>query len=253
MRQQSFLQACTLILTLVVMLALLLTVRLVQAESVTVRLDAAEAANGDDAEIPILVEAAPGIGAMHVELTYDPAVLEATSVDSGELLDDGTLLDFNIPEPGRIVFGFVTLGSVEGDGEVAVAKFKVLGEADDESPLNFENMEAWEGGENRFDILVTTEGSTFTVASGSSFPWWIVFVVLIALWLFGVFIWMKRRQKPAVAAVPVAAGSAASTLTIVPPTPSPAVTTAGSFCSTCGTALAAGALFCSKCGARTAP
>lgn len=247
------------------MLALLLAVPLARAESVTVRLDAAEAANGDEVEIPILVKGAPGIGAMHVELTYDPAVLEATSVDKGDLLDDGSLIDFNISEPGRIVLGFVTLGSVEGDGAIAVAHFNVLGADDAESPLAFENTQAWEGGPDRFDILVTAEGSTFTVASKSSFPWLWVIIALAAFILLIAF--LARRRKPAVAAMPVATSvGAASAATIVrPPQPQPqpyvqepaqpaqpAVEAAsGSFCSNCGTVLAPGVQFCSKCGTRT--
>lgn len=229
-------------------MALLLIAPLARSASVRVHLDAAEGANGDEAEVPILVEGAPGIGAMHVELTYDPAVLEATNVEKGDLLDDGSLIDFNFAEPGRIVIGFVTLESVEGDGAIAVAQFNVIGEDDAESELAFENTQAWEGGENRFDILVTAEGSTFTVASASSFPWLWLIIALIALILL-LIAFLARRRKPAVATVPVAVAPATGATIVTPPQPTPMATT-GSFCSKCGTPLSAGTQFCPKCGTR---
>lgn len=177
---------------------LLLLVVSVHAATVTVRVEDMTGANGKTIQVPVLVDSAPGIGAMHIELTYDEDVLEATGVERGDLLEDGTLLDFNIPEPGRVVAGIVTLDGIEGDGEVAVIEFKVLGEGDDTSPLELENTQAWESGTNRFDILVTAESGTFTVGSSSSIPWlWIAIALGVLLFLLVLFLLSRRKKQPA--------------------------------------------------------
>src|SRR5688572_8966138 len=73
------------------------------AATVAVRVDSVEAEAGKEKDIPVAVRGAPGIGAMHVELTYDPAVLEFVAVNKGELLGDDALMDSVMPEPGRVI------------------------------------------------------------------------------------------------------------------------------------------------------
>lgn len=211
------------------------------AASITVRVDSIEAPAGEDVEIPIMVQGAPGLGAMHVELIYDPAVLEVQAVDKGDLLGDNALLDFNDAEPGRLIIGLVTLDSVEGDGPLVVSHFNVTGESGQRSALDLENVRAWEGGESRLDILVTTEaGELLVVSSGLPLPLsWLAGIAAAFVFLLLLGIVRRGRRPPAVAGEP-------KQPRVVP--------TAGEgqpqFCGKCGTRVQAGNEFCTNCGQR---
>ena len=203
------------------------------AATITVRVASAKAASGEEVEIPITVEGASGIGAVQLELTYDPSVLEAQAVEKGALVGDNTLLDFNVAEPGRLIVGLVTLDGVDGDGDLLVTKFLVTGETDQKSPLGLENVQAWEG-ETRLDVLVTAESGEFTV-SAAGLPLPLPLLVAILLGVLGLLLLLiiLRRRQPQPAVVQ----------------PAPAPPRAGlKFCTQCGAQLEAGKRFCTKCG-----
>jgi len=224
-----------------------------QAAAVTVRAGSVEAASGKEAIIPITVEGASGIGALHLELTYDATILEAKTVDKGPLLGDNALLDFNASEPGRLVAGLVTLDTVKGDGTVLTMRFTVRGKEGQSSPLQLENTKAWDG-ETHLDILVTTEDGEFTVGpAGLSLSSPLVLIALLGLLLFLLLLLLillivsrRRRRKPQPAA--------AVQYTPPPPAPPPAQRPAGgpNFCPHCGTPQEAGNRFCTNCGQRVA-
>ena len=162
------------------------------AASVTVTAPTAKGAKGAEVSIPITVTAAPGVGALHVELTYDDAVLEGLSVSGGKLASNA-LVDGN-PIPGRLIMGLVSSDKIDGDGEVFVAKFRVLGEKGATSTLGLDKVQAWEATLDRLDIAVTAQPGTFTVAGGSSsFPWWII-AVAVAVLLLLFLVWKRRRR-----------------------------------------------------------
>lgn len=209
------------------------------AASITVRVDSIEAPAGEEVEIPIVVQGAPGLGAMHVELVYDPSILEAQAVDKGALLGDNALLDFNDAEPGRLIIGLVTLDSVEGDGPLLVSRFNVIGDSGQRSPLGLENVRAWEGGESRLDILVTTEaGELIVVSSGLPLPLpWLAGLAAAFVFLLLLVIVRRRRRQPA-----MAGGSQQSQ-----PAP-PGGEGQPQFCGKCGSRVQAGNEFCTSCG-----
>jgi len=225
-----------------------------QAASVTVRVGSAQAASGDEVAIPVTVQGAPGIGAMHVEFVYDAAILEAKAVDKGSLLGDNALLDFNASEPGRLVAGFVTLDAVEGDGTVVTMRFTVKGKEGQSSPLRLENTKAWDG-ETHLDILVTTEGGEFTVSpAGLSLMSPLVLAILgfalflLLLLFILLFLLRRRRRKPQPAAAVHYAPPPAT-----PPSPQPTQQPAAggpNFCPHCGTPRTPGSRFCTNCGQR---
>src|SRR5688500_17029917 len=124
-------------ITLLVGLIWSLSVVSVSAASVTVRAPTLEGTSGKEIEIPIDVAGAAGVGALRVELTYDPAILEPVAVEQGDLAKNARV-DFNQLEPGRIIMGFVTLENVEGDGTVMVARFRVSGQQDQSTALGLE-------------------------------------------------------------------------------------------------------------------
>lgn len=211
-----------------------------RAATVAVRAPTSSGASGEEADIPISVAGASGIGALHVELIYDPAVLEVKTVDKGQLLSENALLDFNGAAPGRLIIGVVSLDAIQGDGAVLLPRFTVKGKKDQTSPLELENVKAWEGS-TRLDVLVTTEPGQFTV-TGAGFPWLYLLLALLVALLALILLFALRRRRPQ--AVP----------RTVPAAPAPArVTqaTAGErFCTQCGTPAQPGQQFCSNCGAQ---
>lgn len=208
-----------------------------QAASVTLSVGSVEAAPGAEAEVPIALKGASGIGAMHLELTYDAAVLEAQSVDKGPLLGEDALLDFNASEPGVLVVGLITLDALEGDGTALTARFAVKDDEGQSSPLRLENARAWDG-KTRLDIPVTVEEGEFTVSpAASSLLSPLMFVVLVAslLLLLALFVLLRRRRpQPA---------PAQGRPTELPSSPS-------AFCPYCGAPREPGGQFCVSCGRR---
>lgn len=188
-------------LTLATLLMLLVPLTLVSgsAASVTLQVDELEGAAGETTTVPIEVRNAAGIGALHVELNYDPDVVELQTVDKGELLTGSSLVDFTVPEPGRLIVGIATLDDIEGDGEVLVAEFKVTGEEEEQTDLALENARAWEG-ETRFDILVRTRPGRLTV-TGGGLPLLYIVLALIALLLVLLVFLLARRRRPQAAVV----------------------------------------------------
>jgi len=132
------------------------------AASIDMDAGSGEASSGDAVTIPITVTGASGIGAMHVELTFDNSVLQVSSVEKGSLIPDNSLMEVNTDETGRIVVGIVTLDGIDGDGTLLTARFTSKGQAGQSSSLNLENVKAWEG-DTDLAVLVNTENGKFTV------------------------------------------------------------------------------------------
>ena len=222
---------------LLLLVAVLLSTAASHAASLTVRVESVQAARGKQAQIPITVEGSPGMVAMHLELTYDPAILEVETVDPGALLEGKALMEFNTEEVGRLVIGFASAEEIAGDGTLAVARFQVNGEVGQTSPLGLENGMAWD--EIGVDIIVNTEAGEFTVIS-AGLPLLLLLaalaVVLLFLLLLGAM--RRRRRQPVAVEGPQ------------PSRPSPPAGAGPSFCSQCGAQLKAGAQFCPNCGHR---
>jgi len=152
------------------------------AQSQTVALSAPDlkATSGSQVRVPIAVSGGSGVGALHIELTFDPAVLQPISVEKGKVAPPNTLLDSSATS-GRYVIGLVSSDKVTSDGEIVVAKFKVLGKRGAKSDLGLDKLRSWEGSVDRFEFKVTGKQGTFTVGGGSSFPWWIIVVAALVI------------------------------------------------------------------------
>ncbi|MEA3337945.1 MAG: cohesin domain-containing protein [Chloroflexota bacterium] len=237
-----------LLIACLVLGAALLSASISLANSVTVRVGSAESAPGSEVAIPITVEGASGIGALHLELIYDAAVLEATTVERGPLLGDNVLLDFNASEPGRLVVGLVSLDTIEGDGTVLMTHFTVKGKKGQSTPLRLENTKAWVG-KTHLDILVTSEGGEFTVSPPAlpvSLP--LILALLAIALLFVLLIFLLRRRRKPQPVVPAQYAPPPEGVSSVPPAqPSAGIR---SFCPNCGTPREAGSQFCINCGQR---
>jgi hypothetical protein len=239
--------------------ALLLTAALLgavaaQAQTATVRVEPVEAPAGGVAEVPITVEGSPGIAAMHLELTYDPAILAVESAEAGSLMAGNALAAFNTDEPGRVVISLAAAENVTGDGPLAVVHFQVGGGAGQISPLELEYPEAWD--ESGFDLVLDTEGGQFTVGS-AGLPVWLLALVgallLLLVILLVVLIARRRHPAPVPVAAPVAAPPPAARAPVTPaqpqqPRPEGEATPGRKFCGNCGQRLEPGKMFCIHCG-----
>lgn len=234
--------------TLPRVLVLLLTVMLVGAASVlaasvTVRVGTVEAAPGEVAEIPILLEGSPGIGALHLELTYDPTLLAMESVEQGSLVAGNALVAFNTDEPGRIVISLAAADVIAGDGTLALARFLVNGERGQGSTLGLEYPQAWDG--DGFEVAVELEPGQLTVGSAGLPLMLLVALAVLALVviLLLAVVLARRSRRPE----PVAAPYVQHPPQQAPPdaqTPAPAA----KFCGNCGQPLEPGNRFCVHCG-----
>jgi hypothetical protein len=225
--------------------AALLGAAVAQAQSVTVRPVSVEAPAGQVAEVPIMVEGSPGIAAMHLELTYDPDILAVESVEAGSLMVGNALAAFNADEPGRVIISLAAAGNVAGDGDLAVARFMVNGEAGQTSALNLEYPEAWD--ESGFDVQVNAEVGQFTVGSAGLPPWLLAVLGALLLLVFLLLLLIARRRRPTpepVAAYPPQVAPVQPQQ--APPKDEPAP--GRKFCGNCGQRLEPGKRFCVHCG-----
>lgn len=191
------------LIALIILLIVLPAVTLVaQAATMTVSAGSAEAPVGGTVQVPIQATGAPGVGALHLELTYDAKVLQPQTVDKGTLSSSNALLDSNTTQPGRIVIGLISLDAIKGDGAIANVTFKVIGDAGTSSALNVENAQAWES-RTHAEILVKTESGKVTIASAS--PPFLLFGgigLLVLLVLLLIVFLLSRRRRPAPQAAP---------------------------------------------------
>jgi len=112
---------------------------------------------GQDVTIPVLIKSAEGAGSLQFELTYDPSVLEAKTVDPGDGIP-AMLLDHNVVAPGRLRVALAGNEPINGDARLLVGfTVKSAGACD----LTIENPMAWEQA-NGMDMLVETTVGRFT-------------------------------------------------------------------------------------------
>lgn len=223
--------------------------------SVTVVAPTVEGAVGQEIKAPILVKDAQGVGALELELTYDPGVLELIEVQPGAILSG--LVDFNVLQPGRVKIAMATSQAVNGSGELFVISFKVT--AAGQSPLGLENVLAWEQANsqemtaNLKPGAFKTSGGT-TVAGSPGFSYLTVGAILIVLVIaiLGFFFTKKLLAAAGKAGVQSEPGSAvmqhhlgaSSTM---------GYSVSGLRCLECGQILSLDSMFCRTCGATLKP
>ncbi len=212
-------------------LALALGVSLVAwASSVTLVVGSVKGASGAKVEVPISVRAAQQLGALQFELVYDPAVLEAHTVEKGSMPQEITV-GSNVVSPGRlrVVMNAPARESISGDGTLLKALFTVKGQDGKGCELRLEQVQAWDNTKPDappYEMLVAVEHGKFTVTSGGA-PVGLILGICGGVVLLVVVIVAVARRKPRAAVGGPAVG----------------------YCAHCGAPLAPGARFCPKCGA----
>lgn len=235
----------TRLLATMLLLAVALTGAAVSfAQSLTVAVEPAQAPSGQTVDIPILVQGSPGFAALHLEMTYDPAVLTVQEVEPGELVAGNALVAFNTDEAGRIIISVAASETIQGDGTLAVARFQVEGEQGRTSPLDLEYPKAWD--ESGFDLVMEVESGAFTVgANPMSLILAAIACLLLLLFLLVVVLLIRRRRRRRAEPAPQPQPQA-------PPVGSPQVPAATGqapkFCGNCGQPLEPGKRFCIHCG-----
>jgi hypothetical protein len=106
--------------------------------SVTVQVGEISGAPGSEVRVPVELKGASNVGALHVEIVYDPTIITAKKVENAT----GGLLEANVSQPGRVVVGLVTTEGLNGDVTVADVVFEVKGKEGDRSDLRLEKVEA---------------------------------------------------------------------------------------------------------------
>ena len=188
---------------------------------------------------------------MHLELTYDPALLAVESVEQGSLVAGNALVAFNTDEPGRIVISLATADEIAGDGTLAVAHFLVNGEQGQTTSLGLEYAQAWDG--EGFEIPIELEPGQLTVGSAGLPLLLLVALVVLALAVILLVVLIRvLRGRRGKRVAPASAGP--RPLEPVAPSrgqsPPGGQTSAPSrkFCGHCGQPLEPGKGFCVHCG-----
>lgn len=201
-------KSCRLAILAGVLAVVLLSRTVIAQGTVTVLVGDIEAPHGEDVEIPIEVQGASGVGAMHIEMTYDTAVLSPIrEVQTGDLASGGLVVG-NTSTPGRVTISIAHASGFSGDGVVAKVVARVAGKNGASTPLDLQNVTA-----NHFQtkavIPTTISNGTFTEggASGGSAAIWALFGMLAVL-IFGAGAYaFTRRSTSRRAAAPTGAGT----------------------------------------------
>lgn len=207
------------------------------ASSVTVSVGAVQSAAGSKVKIPIAVKDARKLGAIQLDLRYDPELLEFVSAKPGSF-DEEIKVIANAAVPGELYVGMHTSArdTISGSGALIDAVFKVIGADGQGCDLLLENVEAWYApnvNTPALEMLVTTETGRFTVA-GTAFPGWI-WIAGAALAGLLLFLLVKKKSTRRKKTAPPKPGSALGS-------------TNASLCTECGTLIPDSAKFCPNCG-----
>ncbi len=199
------------------------------ASSVTLVVGSVGGASGSKAAVPINVRGAQQLGALQMELTYDPAVLDAPTVEKGSMPQEITV-GSNVVSPGRlrVVMNASARESISGDGTLMKVVFLVKGQSGQQCDLRLEQVQAWDNTKPDappYEMLVTVEPGKFTVG-GAGLPVALIAGIGGAVVVLLVVVLVVATRKPRGA------------------TARPAAAT----CGGCGAAIAPGARFCVNCG-----
>jgi hypothetical protein len=202
--------------------------------SVTVVLPHASGAPNVEIKVPVLVKGAQGLGPLQMDLLFDSTHLKFVKAAEGTGFGVG-LFDFNLLEPGRL--RLVMTGDpnkpIQGDGELFAVTLQVAGSASGQSPLTAEKVRAWEQTLDAFEMRVTVEPGSVTIAS-PGIPIWLLATGATGFLLLLFALIRVLRKKPVATQV-------------LPPAPA-TLQVRGRFCSSCGAQLSPNSKFCPSCG-----
>jgi hypothetical protein len=153
--------------------------------------------------VPVDVRASGGLGALELEITYDPSVLEFVSV-KGDALLDSALLEHQGLEPGRVRLALVSSDPITEDGTLLVATFTALATTGT-TRVALEQAMAWDH-ENVFEMRVLAEGATLDLAPRGKAPSTGLIAVVVAIVVLLVLVGRRGRRRRTEVVYPDAPG-----------------------------------------------
>jgi hypothetical protein len=175
------------------------------ASSVTLVVGSIEGGSGAKVEVPIHIRGAQQLGALQMDLTYDPAILDAPTVEKGALPQEITL-GSNVVSPGRLrlVMNTSARESVSGDGLLMKAVFVVKGQSGQKCDLRLDQVKAWDNTKPDappYEMLVTVEPGKFAVG-GAGLPLALIAGICGAVVLLVVVVAVAKRKPRGATAGP---------------------------------------------------
>lgn len=114
---------------------------------------------GGENMVPIQVQNANGLGALHIEVVYDSSIVEVTEVSLAGIAENGQV-DYEVSNRGRVVIGLIDAMGMNGSGDVVEISFNEKAEGN--SSLTLENVSATDAN-TLYDLVTeTTDGSLNT-------------------------------------------------------------------------------------------
>ena len=115
----------------------------------------------NSATIPIMItEATENVSAAHINLTYDPTVVQVTAVEGGPFDN----FDYNITNGKVNMTGFQGGGSLQAPVKFADVTVKAIGNPGDCTPLDLEGK-VWQGHSSPYGVLEFNNGSVCIVTA----------------------------------------------------------------------------------------
>lgn len=138
---------------------------------------------GSSVEIPIIMSNGENVGSMDLIVNYDPDVLSVSSVEKGDLTNG--MLQANTETEGTIIISIVDVDGINGDGELVLMSFDVIGEEAGSSSLDFTSAQANDVN-TYIDIQVEISDGTVTVEKKGlpGFELWMAAFVIFLTMLF---------------------------------------------------------------------
>ena len=143
------------------------------------------------ATVPVSIAGAEGIVAMHVEITYDPAMLQWDGLENGDLVSSNSLVEVNPDTAGTVIIGIATLDPITGTGELLNPSFVVLGPDGTNAAVGLQNVAAWD--ENGFDVLLETQDGNLTIVGGGIPVLIFILIAAAAVVVAGTAWWLRKR------------------------------------------------------------
>lgn len=175
-----------------VVVALSFIGRTAQAQPVSLSVAEASGGVGGTTTVPIVVSQPRGLGAVQVELVYDPAVLEVVGAEAGSLFSG--LVDYNTTRPGTLVVAMAGNEGVQSGGELLQVSFRVLHEG--QSALALRSARVWEQ-ETSLELPVEVNNGSFSAGAGFAFPTRLVALLVVVILLFVAIKIARPKRRPA--------------------------------------------------------
>ena len=121
---------------------------------------------GGTAQVKVTVGGAREVGAMDLDLRYDPEVLRFVAIERGPAAQQA-LADSNAIQPGRLLIALAASDGLADAGLLLTASFDVLGAEGARSPVAVEAANAYHF-EELIDLPLQTTGGEVVVGAAHS-------------------------------------------------------------------------------------